>query len=142
MRITIILFAAILVASCLHHQGTGTGTGTSSQVPSAEAQSALAKELSGFVAGPSRDCVSLSDLGDNEKVVNGVILFRGGRHDVIYVNRPLAACAGLGSGRAIRIRATSSRLCRGDSITVFDPASGIELGACALGEFTEYTKSR
>ena len=105
-------------------------------------ESRLAEELRGrVVSGPSVSCVSMRDLRGNRSVGEGVILFDG-PGSTIYVNRPRAGCPVINSGRALRTRTTSTRLCEGDIATVFDPVSGIEYGGCGLGPFTPYRRLR
>ncbi|MFN3389916.1 MAG: hypothetical protein ACK40O_13420 [Allosphingosinicella sp.] len=104
--------------------------------PTASEEAALAGELSGMVAGETRACVPSRDLRGNRSV-GGAIVFEG-PGDTIYVNRPDAACTGIRHGRAISTRTTSSQLCRGDIVTIFDPVSGAQFGGCGLGDFTTY----
>lgn len=107
---------------------------------SAEAQTRLAAEIDGRVAGPTVNCVSSRDLGDHRSVGQEAIIF-GGRRGTIYVNRPLGGCPVLRSGDAMRIRTPSTRLCSGDIVTIFDPLNGTESGGCALGSFTPYRRA-
>jgi hypothetical protein len=107
--------------------------------PSAEARTRLAEELGERVAGTSVSCVNSRDLHSNRTIGEEVILFDG-PGNTIYVNRPAAGCPGMNSGRAMRTRTPSTRLCRGDIVTVFDPVSGIEYGSCGLGDFTPFRR--
>lgn len=43
------------------------------------------------------------------------------------------ACSAYGPNRALVTRSIENRQCRGDIVTVFDPFSRIEYGACVLG---------
>jgi hypothetical protein len=61
---------------------------------------------------------------------------------MIYVNRPAGGCPELRVGYALKTRTTSSQLCRGDIVEVFDPLNGFSSGACALGDFTPYRRLR
>jgi hypothetical protein len=140
MKTLTMLFAAILAAGCTHSGGPEASAQTRAQA--AEDEAGLAAALSGRIAGPSQDCVDRRDLGGNKSYGKGVIVFSGRSDDMVYVNRPAAGCPGLTFGWAIKTRTTTTQLCRGDIVTFFDPASGIEYGSCSLGEFTPYLRSR
>ena len=103
-------------------------------------EAALAVELADMSAGLAQRCVSLRDLGGNRSVGGGTIIFDG-RGDTVYVNRPPAGCPSL-DNRVLRSRTSTTQLCAGDIVSVFDPVSGSEFGACGLGEFTPYRRSR
>jgi hypothetical protein len=110
---------------------------------SAEAQTELTAELSGRVqAGPPQSCVSQRNLGGNRSVGEGAIIFGNRNDSLVYVNRPRAGCPELDSGRALKTRTPSTRLCAGDIVEVFDPVNGFSYGACGLGEFTPYRRAR
>lgn len=107
----------------------------------ADARAALAAELRGYEpAGDSAYCVQMRQLGGNRSVGNYAIIFEGNSRDRLWVNRPTAGCPSLDFGRALQVRTTSSRLCRGDIATVFDPVSGMTHGGCALGVFQPYRR--
>ncbi len=139
MRIITMLFAGVFVAACAH--GGAPDAPARAQAKADEADAKLAVALSGMIAGPSQDCVNERDLGSNESYGGRVILFHDTIDDVVYVNRPPTGCAGLDSGRALRVRTPAARLCRGDVMTVFEPVSGMDLGSCSLGEFTPYRRA-
>ncbi len=139
MKAIIVLFAAVVAAACAH--GGPPETRTRAQAQAAEDEARLAAELNGRTAGPAQDCVNERELGSNESYGGRVILFRGPTDDVVFVNRLPAGCPGLDSGRALRVRTPAARLCRGDIVTVFDPASGTDLGGCSLGQFTPYRRA-
>ena len=140
MKTIIMLFAAILAAGCTYNRGPQASA--RAQTQAAEDEAGLAAALSGRIAGPPQDCVDQTDLGGNKSYGRGVILFSGRTSDVVYVNRPAAGCPGLDFGRALKTRTTTTQLCRGDIVTVFDPVSGTEFGGCSLGEFTPYRRAR
>ena len=122
-------------------------TGLASCAPSGSADSAssgktLDAALAGRTAGADVSCVNLQNLGDNEGLADGSILFKGKtRRATVYVNRPPGGCPSLTTSRALRTRTTSSQLCSGDIVAVFDPSSGFDYGTCGLGPFTPYSKS-
>jgi hypothetical protein len=139
MKTIIMLFAAILAVGCTHTAKPATGGQAQEQAAKDEAD--LAAALGGRIAGPPQECVDQRDLGGNKSYGRGVILFSGRTNDVVYVNRPAAGCPDLDSGRALKTRTTTTQLCRGDLVTVFDPTSGVEFGGCSLGEFTPYRRA-
>jgi len=107
---------------------------------SAESESRLAAELEGYVPdGPAVSCVRSPDLQGNRTVGRDTIVFSGsaGRK---WVNHTRGSCPSLEFGRALRFRTVSTQLCSGEIAAVFDPATGLEYGACALGDFTPYRR--
>jgi len=140
MKTLTALFAAILAVGCAHGGGPNAGASATGQAGGDEA--ALAAALDGRVAGPAQDCVDEVDLGGTRSYGRDVLVFKSVVRDTVYVSRPPGGCAELTSGRALKTRSTTDRLCRGDIITVFDPGSGMEYGSCGLGEFTPYTSTK
>lgn len=120
--------AALAVAGCTVQEPVG---------PSAEAR--LAAELEGLVPEEPVSCVSLRQLGGNKSIGEGVILFEG-IGSTVYVNRPPAGCPVIRPGRALRVRTTTSNLCVGEIVSVWDPVSGTDFGSCGLGEFVPYRR--
>jgi len=102
----------------------------------------LAKAIEGRVAEAPVKCVNMRDLGGNKSAGETAIIFNGRTNKLIYVNRPAAGCPDLSFGRALQVRTTTTRLCRGDIVTVFDPLNGSQYGGCGLGEFTPYRRAR
>ena len=137
MKTIILLFAAILAAGCTSNAGPQPSTPAQAQAVTDEAR--LAAALSGRIAGPPQGCIDSAHLDDNT-YVGGVILFRDRVHDVIWLNRTTGGCSGLNFGRALKF--TGPQLCRESVVTVVDPATGREDGACGLGEFTPYRPAR
>ncbi|MGE5234859.1 MAG: hypothetical protein ACM3O7_00750 [Acidobacteriota bacterium] len=140
MKAVIMLSAVILAAGCTS-SGAPTA-GERARAQAAEDQAGLAAALKGRIAGTPQDCVSLAELGGNRSYGREVVVFRGRTDDVVYVNRPLAGCPTLDVGRALKTRTTTTQLCRGDIVTVFDPVSGTDYGSCSLGAFTPYRRAR
>lgn len=125
--------AAVLLAGCMMDEEPEL---------SVEGQTRLAAELEGYAAdGPAVNCVRTPDLQGNRSVGDNVIVFSGsgGRK---WVNHTSGSCPNLQFGRALRFQTTMTQLCSGDIATVFDPATGVEYGGCALGEFTPYRRVR
>jgi hypothetical protein len=132
MKKIIALSAAALTAGCMAEPPMEM---------SAQAQSMLTAELDGRVqAGPPQSCVSQLNLGGNRSVGEGAIIFGDRNDNLVYVNRPRAGCPELDSGRALKTRTPSTRLCAGDIVEVFDPVNGFSYGSCGLGEFTPYRR--
>ena len=132
-----ILFAAAGAATLL----AGCTTGEDPDL-STEAESRLIAELEGYVPdGPSVSCVRSPEVQGNRTVGRDAIVFSGsaGRK---WVNRTRGSCPSLEFGRALRFRMTAPQLCSGEIAAVFDPATNMEYGACALGEFTPYRRAR
>ncbi len=102
----------------------------------------LAEQLAGRVPdGPPQACVRQRDIRGNRPVDARTILFEG-PGDTIYVNRTRSSCAGMREWHAIRLRTIGTSMCYGELIVAFDPNSGIEQGACTLGEFQPYRRPR
>jgi hypothetical protein len=135
MRNLVLLASACLVASCT----------TSNAEPvdrAASDEASLAAQLRGYEpSGPPVDCVNTRDLQGNRSAGESAIVFSGsgGRK---WVNRPPAGCPDLGFSRALITRTTSTRLCRGDIATVFDPVIRAQYGGCGLGDFEPYRRVR
>jgi hypothetical protein len=108
----------------------------------ADQQASLDQVLSGYTAEPTVSCIESRNLQGNRSFGEGVILFEGPTRSTLYVNRPPAGCPELRPGRALQVRTTVSRLCRGDIVTVFDPVAGIQYGGCGLGDFTPYRRTQ
>ncbi|HLL32262.1 MAG TPA: hypothetical protein VK403_14835 [Allosphingosinicella sp.] len=135
MKYLILLASACLAAGCT--------TDTDDRVDMAASDEAsLTAQLRGFEAdGPPVACVNLRDLQGNRSAGETAIVFSGigGRK---WVNRPAAGCPDLGFGRALKTQTTSTRLCRGDIATVYDPINRTEYGGCGLGDFEPYRRVR
>jgi hypothetical protein len=133
MRTATAILASILATACM---------GGSPPEPSPRALAELDDALQGRVAQPPRHCVSQRDLGGNRSIGEQAILFGGRTNRIVYVNRPPGGCPDISGGRALRVRTTSSQLCAGDIVEVFDTANNISFGSCGLGDFTPYKKVR
>jgi hypothetical protein len=109
---------------------------------SAQAQTELAAAIEGRTAEAPQSCVPSRDLRGNRSAGEGAIIFDGASRNVVYVNRPAAGCPEIRPGMALKTRTTSTQLCRGDIVEVFDPVNGFSMGACGLGDFTPYRRLR
>ena len=105
----------------------------------AKEEARLTRELAGRTPGEARSCVRQSDLGASRTYGDQAIMFDG-PGSLIYVNNLRGGCPGLKLGRSIRVKTTSSNLCTGDIAFAFEPVSGVDYGACPLGEFVPYRR--
>ncbi len=131
-KLAALSLAALAAAAC-----SPAGNGPTEL--SANAQSKLAEELQGRVAGRPQACVSQRDLRGNRSVGEEAIIFEG-RGNLIYVNRPPGGCPELRFSRALVTRTPSTQLCQGDIATVIDTTTGTYHGGCGLGSFTPYQR--
>ena len=141
MKHLLVCSAAILAAACATPRGPGAATGALPRATAAGAPSGLEALLHGRIAGAPQECVEQRLLGGSRSLGDAIV-FGDSTSEVVYLNRPPIPCPALGTGRALETRTVSDRLCRGDVVTVFDPVSGMQVGACALGEFTPYRRAR
>ena len=108
---------------------------------SARSEMKLAEAIEGRTPGEPRSCVSTRDLLGNRSAGEGAFIFNTRSSGMIYVNRPPAGCPEL-RGDALKTRTTSTQLCRGDIVEVFDPLTGSSRGGCGLGDFVPYRRLR
>jgi hypothetical protein len=135
MKQILALAALALAAGC-------TASAEEQSLARADGEATLATELRNYQpAGQPVSCVSLRNLEGNRSAGENAVIFDGpgGR---LYVNRPPAGCPMLRHGRALTVRTTNSQLCRGDIVSVFDPGTGANYGACGLGDFEPYDRRR
>jgi hypothetical protein len=137
LKTIVLLFAAILAVGCTHSGKPETST--SAPTPATKDEARLAEALSGRIAGAPQGCIDSRHL-EGTTYIGGVILFRDRVNDVIWLTRTTGGCSGLGLGRALKFE--GPQLCRESVVTVVDPATGREDGACGLGEFTPYRLAR
>lgn len=141
MRTTMLLLAAASISVSMTACAHGSAPGAGAQARAAENAARLNEALAGRTAGAAQDCVDQRLLESHRSYGNAAILFGDTASDeVVYVNRPPAACPGLDVGQGLRTRTTTTRLCRGDIVTIVDPQSRMELAGCALGPFTPYRR--
>jgi hypothetical protein len=139
LKTIIMLCATFLMVGCTHSGKPETSAGAQTQA--AEQAASLEAALSGRIAGPPQVCVNARDLASNTTYVGGAILFRDRTNDVIWLNRPTTGgCSFLNPGRTLKFE--GPQLCRENVVTVVDPATGRDVAACGLGEFTPYRLAR
>ena len=101
----------------------------------------LDKALAGRVAGKSESCVTLRDIQSTATFSDPDTILYTMRSGVRYVNRPAGGC-GLRGDPIIVSSTPSTRICRGDIITLVDRTSRFQVGGCGLGDFVPYTKAK
>jgi len=139
MRAIVLVAAAMLVIGCAHSSQPNANSGADFQA--AKDESDLAEALANRTPEAPLDCVDQRDLSVHKSFGRGAILFGNRKDTVVYLNRPPAGCPGLNVATTIETKTPGTRLCRGDLVTVADPASHVEYGSCALGQFTPYRLS-
>ncbi|MDF0542721.1 DUF6491 family protein [Sphingobium sp. H39-3-25] len=97
----------------------------------------LDKALAGKVAGEKTSCIDRFPSTNMRVISNEVLLYEAGRN-LTYVNKVIGRCSGLTFGNTLVIRSFGSQYCRGDIASVVDLQTGIDHGACALGDFVPY----
>ena len=129
MKLFLSFTALTLLAACAQEE----------MEPSADARAALSDELRNYEpAGQPVSCVSQRDLRGNRSAGDAIIFTGPG--DRIWVNRPAGGCPGVGAGRSLVTRTSSTQLCRGDIANVVDLVSGHSGGGCPLGDFVPYRR--
>ena len=101
-------------------------------------QAKLAKILEDRVAGEPQSCVQTFP-NTHMRIIDetAIVIDRG---STIYVNVPRHPDS-LDEDDAMKIRRTSSQLCRTDIVTTFDRTGGIYTGNIFLGDFVPYKKT-
>ncbi|RZL89884.1 MAG: hypothetical protein EOP73_29765 [Variovorax sp.] len=102
----------------------------------------LDKALKGRVAGPPESCINLARSPHSTIIDDSTILYRVGAGSVVYVQKFKDGCPGLREGMATVTRTPSTRLCRGDIITLIDPPLPGTFGSCALEDFIPYRRAK
>jgi hypothetical protein len=96
-----------------------------------------AQWLAGKVAGNPVDCISLTEARSSRNIGDRTILYRV-NNKLIYRNDPPGGCPGLAPGSTVISQTPTTRLCRGDILTVRDMVAGFNSGSCTLGAFVPY----
>jgi hypothetical protein len=100
----------------------------------------LGKALAGKVAGKPQSCIYLRDARSTQQIGDKTIMYEVSRK-LTYRNDPLGGCSGLGRQDTLVTRTFGNQLCRGDIITPVDLTSGMQSGACILGDFVPYRQN-
>ena len=135
MRSAAFLLLAVGAAACA----------SSAPLPrTAQAETALQRELAGKVFDGKVLCLPAYRRNDMVIIDNNTILFRDG-NSTVYRNDPQGGCSPLGSGfyTLLTVSIGAGGLCRGDIARVVDLSSRMTVGSCVLGDFVRYkTASR
>ena len=98
----------------------------------------LQARLKGRVAGEPVQCVTTTTRSQTSIVDNALIFSRGSK--TYYVNFP--ACPFLREDRTLFIDGDKRRVCEGDEVMVTHLESDIIYGACRMGPFIPYTRTK
>ena len=107
--------------------------------PDRREEDALARQLSGRVAGAPVRCVSAPPSSDFRAI--GGSTFAMTRGDTIWVNRPGGECPGFNSWSTLLVESQSGQYCRGDHVRPLDLGSTIAGPICVLGDFVPYRRA-
>ena len=106
----------------------------------ATSEERFAAATAGLVPGQPVDCfdrrreTSFVSAGDR-------LIFRVSRNN-LYVNQTRGGCDMMRADETLLTRSPLGRICRGDSARFVDPRTGIQGGACTLGQFVPYTAAK
>ena len=101
----------------------------------------LTKRLDGLTPGKPVSCLSMREV-TQVKGYGNTLLYIQGRNRV-WRTETNGGCEGISRRDDIMVtRTTSAQYCRGDMIQTRDRTGGFMTGACALGDFTPYTKAK
>ncbi|MEC3912604.1 hypothetical protein U5A82_19640 [Sphingobium sp. CR2-8] len=98
---------------------------------------ALDKALDGKVAEEKRSCINREPQTNLTVISNNVLLYRVSKK-LVYKNELIGSCNGLTYGDTLIVRSYGSQMCRGDFATSANLQTGMQSGACALGDFIPY----
>ncbi len=136
-RVSLFLLAAL--AGCAAGGGAGAGPATQRD-ETAEMSARLAGATFGRVPGQPVSCIPLTEVSGNRALGPELVLFDGDNRRQ-WVSR-VQNCAGLRYGRALRVISPTGRLCRGDTVQLFDPRTNTASGRCTMGDFLTYEPRR
>jgi hypothetical protein len=98
----------------------------------------LAKMLEGRTAGAPVDCIDLQRVYSTEIIDKTAIVYESGR--TLYVNRPRAGAESLDRSDTMLVKPFDHRLCRVDTVQMFEQGARFFKGSVFLGDFVPYTK--
>ena len=99
----------------------------------------LSRELAGRTPGRADSCITLRDIRSSAGFTDpDTILYRL-RSGVLAVNRPAGGC-NLRGDPILVTQTPSTRLCRGDIVTLVDRTSRFPVGSCGLSDFVPYPR--
>jgi hypothetical protein len=103
------------------------------------AHPSLDKALAGRTAGQPESCIQQNFI-DSSDTFDGAILYRM-RSGPDYLNRP-AQCPQLRPDVGLVSTTPSTSICRGDIVQIVDFTSHTSYGACGLGDFIPYPRTK
>ena len=109
-----------------------------SAAPRLHGEAKLAKLLEGRTAGAPVDCIDLSRVYSTQIVDGTAIVYDSGR--TLYVNRPRGGAESLDRGDTMVLKPFDHRLCRIDTVQMFEQGARFFKGSVFLGDFVPYTK--
>jgi hypothetical protein len=128
---------AVLILAAAALALTGTAVSAKSTVEKGEAQ--LAKILGGRTAGEPMTCISVTVLGRQLKIIDGVgVTYRRG--DTIYVSRVDRPENLRWTDRSRFDSTTPGKMCAGDRLWTSDIKTGTPSGSVQLLEFVPYAR--
>ena len=98
----------------------------------------LAKLLEGRTAGGPVDCIDLHRVYSTQIVDETAIVYDSGR--TLYVNRPRAGAESLDDSDTMVLKPWDHRLCRIDTVQMYEQGARFYKGSVFLGDFVPYTK--
>jgi hypothetical protein len=105
----------------------------------ADDEARLAAATAGRTAGRPQQCVQRNLLRGNRGFGENVIVFDG-PGQTIYVNHTRGDCPRITNWNAVVVRSSGSSMCASDLVHVVDLQTGVEYGACSLGDFTPFRR--
>ena len=106
--------------------------------PRLHGEAQLAKLLEGRTAGAPVDCIDLSRVYSSQIVGGTAIVYDSGR--TLYVNRPRAGAESLDRSDTMVLKPFDHRLCRIDTVQMYEQGARFFRGSVFLGDFVPYTK--
>ena len=106
--------------------------------PRLTGEAKLAKMLEGRSAGAPVDCIDLSLVQSSQIIDGTAIVYESGR--TLYVNRPRAGAESLDDSDTMVLKPFDHRLCRVDTVQMFESGARFFSGTVFLGDFVPYTK--
>lgn len=101
-------------------------------------EAALSRLLAGRTAGHPVKCLTLRHVRSSRLFDGSAIVFESG--GTLYLNRPTAGAELLDADKAILTNSVTGQICSGETVQLFDTASGVQSGSAFLGEFIPYRK--
>ena len=98
----------------------------------------LQKELAGKEPGEKVACVTRLRSFDSLQAISDEVLLYRQSSKLIYKNELIGRCSGISRGDTLVLRTFGSQYCRGDMAYAVDLVTGMQRGACALGDFIPY----